>query len=773
MSKLRPGRWQEVSPYLDLALSLSEDERTGWLQSLRAEKPELAKFLQILLEEHRELAAEHFLEDSPIQPGGGSFLQGQTVGSYRLIFPIGQGGMGTVWLAERSDGRFQRRVAIKFLHFAVAARGGAERFKREGRILGRLAHPHIAELIDAGVMPDGQPYLVLEHVEGEPIDEYCDRRALDLNARIRLFLDVLSALAHAHANLIVHRDIKPSNVLVRSDGQVKLLDFGIAKLLAPDGDSTAATLPTMEGGAALTPYFAAPEQIAGGAITTATDIYAAGVLLFILLTGQHPAGPGPHSPANLVKAIVDTEALRPSDAISSGKVDVEMSLGAAEKRATTPERIHRQLRGDLDTIVVKALKKSPDERYGSITALAEDLRRYLNREPISARPDTFAYRTAKFVRRNRMAVALAALAVMATLVGLVGTLIQARTARRERDTAFRERDRANRITQFMTDMFKVSDPAEVHPNGVSTREILDKASKQIETGLAKDPALQAQMMHVMGNVYRNLGLYPRAESLLEQAVELSRRNLGSTDPETLSAMNDLAWVLNQQGQSAAAEQLQRDALAIQRSMLGPEHPDTLATMNDLAATLAGEGRTEEAEKLWRETFDRERRVLGSDDLRMLGTMNNLADALGEEGRLADAEQLQRQTWEIDRRVLGPENLLTLGAADNLAETLVLMRRDDEAEQILRHNLDIVLRIVGPKHSETALIQYDLGRIAAHRGQRDKAFALVRQAVESGLSSEMQRVLESDPELKSLHGDPHFDAIVAIAKRRVAAAQKYN
>jgi serine/threonine protein kinase len=425
MSTLSPERWQEINPYLEHALSLSEEERATWLISFQTEKPHLADTLRGLLNEHRVLAAEGFLEQLLEHPATEPALSGQTIGPYTLISSIGQGGMGSVWLAERSDGRFQRRVAVKFLHFSVA-QGGAERFKREGKILGQLAHTHIAELLDAGVTATAEPYLVLEHVEGEPIGEYCDRHALDVDARVRLFLDVLSAVAHAHAHLIVHRDIKPSNVLVRSDGQVKLLDFGIAKLLSDDTTPGTATMLTLEGGGALTPQFAAPEQITGAAITTATDVYALGVLLYVLLTGQHPAGPGLHSPAGLVKAIVDTEPVRASDSTSSSD-----AAAIATNRSTTSEKLRRQLRGDLDTIIGKALKKIPVERYSSVTTLADDLRRYLKHEPISARPDTLAYRATKFVGRNRLSFSAAMLAVSLVL-GASGVAVYQRRIAEQR-----------------------------------------------------------------------------------------------------------------------------------------------------------------------------------------------------------------------------------------------------------------------------------------------------------------------------------------------------
>ena len=803
---------------LDEALSLREDQREAFLQSLAESKPDLADLLRLLLEEHRALANEHFLEFSPSAPGSETFLQGQRVGSYMLISSIGEGGMGKVWLAERSDGRFERRVAIKFLQFSVATRAGAERFKREGRILGALVHPHIAELIDAGVMPDGQPYMVLEYVEGKPIDEYCDARALDVNSRIRLFLDVLGALGHAHANLVVHRDIKPSNVLVSAAGQVKLLDFGIAKLLAPDGDSHAATLLTMEGGAGLTPYFAAPEQLTGGAITTATDLYAAGTLLYLLLTGQHPVGLVSHSTADLVKGIVDTEPPRPSDAISTAKLGAEAthSAAAAGKRACTPAQLNRQLRGDPDTIVLKTLKKAPEERYGSVAVLMEDLRRYLDHEPISARRDTVAYRAAKFVRRNRLAVALASIAVVALAGGLVGTLIQARMARRERDSALRERDRADRIAQFMTDMFKVSDPSEARGNSITAREILDKASKNIDTGLTKDPELQAQMMSLMGDVYDDLGLYPGAESLLTRGVDVRRHVLGPEHPDTLESMRLLGWVLQEEGRYAEAEKLQRETLEIRRRVLGPEHPSTLTSMNDLAMTLQAEGRYAEAEKLQRETLEIRRRVLGPEhpstltsindlgailqwegrypeeekllretlpiERRVLGlehplttaTMSNLAWALREQGHYAEAEKLQRGTFDIELRVLGPEHPGTLQTKVNLG--LILKGEDHyaEAEKLVREALNVERQVLGPKHPETAMGTYNLGCVLALEGKRGEAFLLLREAVDDDLFSRLGiHTIEQDSDLLSLHGDPRWNVLISAAKQRAAAAKNRN
>ena len=354
MSKLSPDQWQALSPHLDQALEMTDDERVGWLSSLHGENPTLAYQLEILLREHRLLSQEGFLEASALELPGGPGLAGQILGVYTLVSQIGHGGMGTVWLAERNDGRFERRVAVKILNIALMGKSGEERFKREGRILGRLTHPHIAELIDAGVSLTGQPFLVLEYVDGDHIDRYCDQHQLDVRARVRLFLDALRAVAQAHANHIVHRDLKPSNILVRTDGQAKLLDFGIAKLLECDGQSGEPSL-TLEGGRAMTPEYAAPEQLTGEAVTAATDVYTSGVLLYVLLTGHHPAGAGPRTPAGLVKSILDTEPTLPSEIIALSPRKYETPRSPMPGNVPRPpHKLSRLLRGDLDTIVAKA-----------------------------------------------------------------------------------------------------------------------------------------------------------------------------------------------------------------------------------------------------------------------------------------------------------------------------------------------------------------------------------------------------------------------------------
>jgi eukaryotic-like serine/threonine-protein kinase len=756
VSAFSPEQWQEISPYLDHALSLSEQERAEWLSNFRAQRSELADLVEQLLEEHRALSQEHFLEGQPQHPANEDASVGWTVGAYRPISRIGEGGMGNVWLAERTDGRFERRVAVKCLNFAVASQIAAERFKREGRILGQLAHPHIAELIDAGVTPKGEPYHVLEYVEGKPIDEYCDEHALGVDARIKLFLDVLDAVAHAHVNLVVHRDIKPSNVLVSSEGDVKLLDFGIAKLLADDASPSAPTALTLEGGAAMTPLFAAPEQVGSGPITTATDGYALGVLLFLLLTGQHPAGPGPHSPAELVKSTTEIDAPLASHAVAS-----QNDVALAARRAATPEKLRRQLRGDLDTILTKALEKKPADRYASVAAFEDDLRRYLRHEPIAARRGAVAYRLSKYVRRHRVGVAAAAVLVL-LLAGF--SVIQAIELRR----ITRERDRADRIADFMTSMFKVSDPREARGNSVTAREILDKASKDIETGLAEDPPLQAQMMHTMGAAYTNLGLYAQGQQLLEQSVRIGRASLGAENSETLRATNALGWALMQQGRLAEAEKFERETLEAQQRTLGLNNTDTLSTMDQLAVTLNFEGKLSEAEMLGRKTVEGDRRLLGAENTDTLAAMDNLVGTLGREGKFAEAEQLERETLQLQLRFSGPNNLQTLNSMTNLAITLHFQGRHAEAETLLRQALDIETRNFGPEQPETALTRYNLACVLTQLGRFDEALAQLQEAMDHGLNPRIDSTLARDADLSPLHSDPRFNALVAHAKDRAAA-----
>ncbi|MBB3194781.1 serine/threonine-protein kinase [Roseateles terrae] len=485
MDALDKERWLALSPLLDQLLDREEEDRHRWLAQLRANDAATADELEALLAQHQALDAQGFMDRPAAEQIGGvpapvgespanePDLAGESIGPYQLEREVGQGGMGAVWLARRADGRFQGEVAIKFLKAGLFGKGDNGRFAREGQILGRLSHPHIARLLDAGVHQGRQPYLVLEYVDGLPIDRYCHEHGLDIESRIRLFLDVLAAVAHAHQRLILHRDLKPSNILVTSDGQVKLLDFGIAKLMDDATQPAAATELTQLAGSAFTPQYAAPEQIQQGDVTTATDVYALGVLLYQLLGGRHPTADDTQTHLDRLKAVVELVPKRLSD-VAAGQLDPVIARQA------------RLLKGDLDTVVAKALKKAPADRYANAEQLSADLNHWLLHEPITARPDTRFYVLGRFVRRHRLAVGASTAAVLA-LVGLTSfSVVQAHRAAQAEHQAQQRRQQADDLLSFMLGEFA----DKLRPIG--RLELLDSVGTKALSYLATSESLSPQ-----------------------------------------------------------------------------------------------------------------------------------------------------------------------------------------------------------------------------------------------------------------------------------------
>ncbi len=516
MTKIDSTRWNELSPLLDQVLELSGSERAAWIANLRATQPEVAAALQGMLEELQTLDDEGFLAGDASRVLNHSSLAGQVFGNYTLEAPIGHGGMGSVWLARRSDGRFEGKVAVKLLNIALIGQSGEERFRREGRLLGKLAHPNIARILDAGVMPTGQPYLVLEHVEGRPIDVYCDERRLGIAERIQLFLDVLAAVGHAHANLIIHRDIKPSNIHVTHDGAVKLLDFGIAKLIQSD-ESESATNLTQDGSRALTPGYASPEQALGDTITIATDIYSLGVLLYVILTGQHPTGVKDTSVMQHIRRLVETEPSKLSDAAAGARTRNPITLEEnAAKRATTIQRLRRTLKGDLDNIVAKALRKNPQERYASVHEFADDLRRYLRNEPVIARADNPWYRIYKFAVRNRLPVGFAAAALLAVLAAAGVALLEAHTAKAERDRALALSSRNEAVADFLNVLITEAGASD---KPLRIGDVLARSEALANAEYRANPEHRAAVLDMLGGYYHSNGDDARAESLIREGLE--------------------------------------------------------------------------------------------------------------------------------------------------------------------------------------------------------------------------------------------------------------
>jgi tetratricopeptide (TPR) repeat protein len=566
--------------------------------------------------------------------------------------------MGEVWLAEQKE-PLRRRVAIKLIKAGMDTREVVARFEAERQALALMDHPAIAKVFEAGSTPQGRPYFVMEYVTGIPVTAYCDRHKLSTLQRLELFVRVCEAVQHAHQKAIIHRDLKPSNILVSEvDGKPlpRIIDFGVAK--ATSQRLTADTMFTRVGDIVGTPGYMSPEQAdsSGEDIDTRTDVYSLGVVLYELLVGALPLDFRNVGFEEVLRKLREEEAPRPSTRM---RTLGEQSSVTARNHGTDPAKLARLLRGDVDLIALKALEKDRSRRYSTASELAADIGRYLRNEPVLARPASAGYRARKYVRRHRLGVAVAAAFTVVLLAFAAAQTLQLQRiiserdrATRERDRADRERDRANRITDFMTGMFKLSDPSEARGNSITVREILDKASKQVDPGLARDPELQAKMIHVIGAVYAELGLYSRAIPMMERAVDIRRRVLGPGDKDTLMSESNLALLLDYQGRYAEAEKLELETLDIRRRVLGPEHADTVSSMNNLAILFADEGRVAEAEKLQRETLGITRRAMGQEHPYSLRAMGNLAATLEAEGRYGEAERLLRETLDIQRRVFG-------------------------------------------------------------------------------------------------------------------------
>jgi len=497
MSKIHPERWARLSALLDELLDLPEAGRADRLAALHAEAPDLADELAALLRDSQRAQSGGFLTGAlppPAEREPEASLAGQRMGAYVLESPLGLGGGGSVWRARREDGHFEGAVAVKLLHLSLMGHAGGERFRREGHILARLKHPHIARLLDAGVSPVGQPYLVIELVEGQRIDRHCDAQRLGLAARLALFDDVLAAVAHAHTHGVIHRDLKPGNILVTADGTVKLLDFGIAKLMDDEAGGADATALTREGGRVLTPEYAAPEQLRGEGVTTATDVYALGVLLYQLLLGRHPTAPATGTAAEVIRATLETEPARLSRGITLTDVD------AAALRNSTPQRLQRALEGDLDTIVAHALRKAPAERYATVAALAEDLRRYRMHEPVVAQADSMAYRTRKFVRRHRGGVLAGGLVSLAILAGLVGTVWQARRAEHEKLKAQAQLLQSEATADLLRFVVGAA-----NNKAFTTADLLRQAEPLVERQFANAAATRAHVQMQLASMWSSLG----------------------------------------------------------------------------------------------------------------------------------------------------------------------------------------------------------------------------------------------------------------------------
>ncbi len=712
------AKWHQIRSLFDEALEHEPETREAYLDRACPD-PVLRREVDSLLaalagaDEHGVLAAEVSAPDAS--------QAGLQVGPYVLRELLGRGGMGAVYLAERADGQFKQRVALKLVERAT---GGelVERLLAERRILARLEHPHIARLLGGGMGEPingrgvAMPYLVMEYVDGVPITEYCAQQDASLEARLALFRQVCEAVQYAHRNLVVHRDLKPSNVLVTPEGEVKLLDFGIAKVLAgaEDDDETALSPLTRTGVRMLTPYYASPEQLRGQVVTTSSDVYALGVLLYEILTGHRPFDLHGLTAGEIERVVAEQEPTRPSDA--------ERRTSGADTTLVRPSyEAARRLRGDLDQIVLKALRKEPERRYASAEALSDDVRRYLDGLPVEARPDTFSYRASKFVRRHYAGVAAAVVMLVLLVGGIVATTVQARRAEAEAE-------KAATVNTFLLDMLASADPDQ-EGREVTVAELLDAAAREADAGLEAQPATEAAIRLTLGNTYAALGLYDEADAQLDRALAL-RQHLYAPDHDDLAeAQAAMGKLMRFRGDYEAADSLFTLALATTEANNGRENTRTSDRISELGITKWESGDYDAAEPLLRESLALDERLHGPDDERVATSLGNLATLLSDLDRKDEAEALYRRELAIYTRHGGEQNARVPQAISHIA----ILRHDagalEEADSLHRRALALYRRIKGDRHPDVGYALNNLATVQADLGRFDEAIAMQREGID--------------------------------------------
>ncbi len=639
------------------------------------------------------------------------------VGPYRILEEIGRGGMGVVYLAERDDGHFEQRVAVKVMRPGSDTPEARRRFEQERQIIASLQHASIARLYDGGVTEDRRPYSAMELVEGQPINRYCDEHRLGLAERLRLVEDVANAVHYAHQNLVAHCDLKPSNILVTTKGEIKLLDFGIAKLLDVSGADLRSTTPS--GSRAITPLYASPEQLRGEPVTTASDVYQLGLLMFELLSGERGREV---APAAKSQAVDERSELAPWRTLSAAvsAVTAERAAAIATARRTRPRTLVQALRGDLDLIIQAAMRSQPEQRYRSVAELVEDLKRTRRHQPLSVRPDSFGYRTNRFVRRHRWAVAVAALLIVLLVGYSVTVTAQARKI-------LRERDRAQRIQAFALGLYGAGDPNRGLGPELSAADLVAHGVARAEAELAEEPDVKAEVKTYLGKVYQGLGLYEEAETLLRDVLALRQRLHGKAHPQIAAAQEELGQLLLERDDPEALTLLE-EALQQRRRFLGEDHLDNARTLSSLGYYLRSIGQHRESEARFRAALDIQRRQ-DPDGVDIADTLSGLAWAIRLQERPQEAEPMLREALAIFRRHYGDLHPEVATGWNNLANGLWQLERWEEGDQAIQQSIELKRGLYGDSHPRIA---NSLGNLAASLSRRDdleQAAALYRQALE--------------------------------------------
>ncbi len=763
---MTPERWKSIQDLFHLVLDAPADERTTVLEQACAGDADLRKEVESLLaaEAHPPEILQSTSVRAPAQHPEDAVLPDHTIGPYRILCKLGDGGMGTVYLAERADGSFSQTVALKLIKRGMDSESIVRRFLHEREVLASLRHPNIANLLDGGTAADGRPFFAMEYVEGEPITTYCDARKLGIEARLHLFQDVCAAVNYAHQNLVVHRDLKPSNMLVSmgddtaSNGVVKLLDFGIARVLTPDQESTMLTRTGMR---VMTPAYASPEQLNGNPVSTVSDVYALGIVLYELLTGKRPETYRSGGERN----IIPLEPGKPSSAVTDQVQDQETNEQISSARATTNERLRKRLTGDLDTICLKALQTEPQRRYASAEALAEDIRRHLAGLPVLAQRDTYGYRTGKYIRRNLGRV-VTTLVLALLVVGFA--LFYTVQITQERDLARQEATKSAQVSAFLIDLFDVSDPDRSKGEQLTAEHLLERGTAKIESTLADQPTVRADLLDVLGHVYFKMGKYEPALTHYEEALALRQTHLGMEDAKTVQSLTRMGHVFNalarheeseqlyqkavtqarligvdtliadaliglevqlrKRGDFDNAEQAAREALTLRQAVYGPDAPQTAEVFHTLGTTLWKNGTYDEAEALMRQAIQVMQRAYGLKYTRTLIIRNDLSVLLREQDKLEEAETLIRENLEAERLIYGREHPHVARTLNNLALLLRSRAKYAEAIAALDESLTINLKTFGEEHSSIAIRYHNMGFVYAGWEKVEEAEAHYRKAL---------------------------------------------
>jgi len=701
------------------AVALPPAERGNFLDRACAGDPALRREVEALLRADDVNRADAGRDpDIGVRLAGDGSLVGTLIENWRLQERIGTGGMGTVFLAERRVDDFTQQAALKIVKRGMDSEQVLQRFRQERSILARLSHPNIASLLDGGVTEDGRPWFAMEYVDGVPITAYCDAQQLDIDARLALFETVCDAVHYAHRSLVVHRDLKPSNILVAANGVPKLLDFGIAKLL----DDDAGQLLTRTGVQVHTPAYAAPEQFRNEAITTATDVYALGVVLYELLAGRRPFEVR-RTPEELRECVLTGDPPKPSTAVTElpategGRPDTRTSGDPAHRTGLSTERLKRRLRGDLDTICLMALHRQPEHRYNSADQMATDIRRHLDGLPVLATPDSLGYRARKFLHRHRNGVIVTAGVI--TAFAILTAYYTSQLAR-ERDIAVDEQRKATEVVDFVTGLFAVADPSESRGAEVTARELLAAGAERIGTELADQPTVRATMQRVLGEVYYSLGSRERAYELLTEALEQQQSLYGDRHPETATTELTLAFLLQDDGNYERAEALFRDVLATRTATYGRDHPAVLEAISAIGRFEEVTSNFDAAETAFIDALALARSLADGDDEAVAETMKDLAGLYRILDRNDEAEPLLRDALAMQQRIYRGPHPETDDTKRQLAGLLRNTRRFEESEALYLEVIESRTRMLGPDHLEVAHTWNSYSQMLADNDEYERA-----------------------------------------------------